>query len=73
MHAGLVTSEATTTISCDDCVMRNTDACGDCIVTFICDREPGDAVIIDAGEQRALRLLVGGGLVPELRHRREAG
>lgn len=55
-------------ISCDDCVMRDTDACGDCVVTFICGRDPDDAVIIDAAEARAVRMLARGGLVPELRH-----
>ena len=59
----------TITISCDDCVMQATEACHECVVTFICDREPDDAVIIDAGEQRALRLLGRSGLVPPLRHR----
>ena len=56
-------------ISCDDCRMQGTDACGDCIVTFICSREPDDAVIIDAAEERAVRMLIKGGLVPDLRHR----
>ena len=62
-------------ISCDDCVMRDTDACADCVVTFICDREPGDAVVIDVEEARAVRLLERAGLVPGLRHmpRRAAG
>ena len=55
-------------ISCDDCVMRDTGACADCVVTFICGREPDDAVIIDAAEERAVRMLARGGLVPELRH-----
>jgi hypothetical protein len=55
-------------ISCDDCVMQGTDACGDCIVTFICNREPDDAVIIDAAEERAVRMLIRNGLVPDLRH-----
>lgn len=59
----------TLTISCDTCSMRSTDACGDCVVTFICDRQPDDAVIIDVSEQRALRLLGRSGLVPVLRHR----
>lgn len=58
------------TISCDDCVMQATDACDDCIVTFLCDRDPGDAVVIDAAEARAVRLLADGGLVPRLRHER---
>lgn len=60
-------------ISCDDCAMQGTDACGDCIVTFICSREPDDAVIIDAAEQRAVRMLIRSGLVPDLRHARAAG
>ena len=59
------------TISCDDCVARHTEACADCVVTFICDREPGDALIIDADEERAVRLLAHAGLVPALRHRRK--
>ena len=56
------------TISCDDCAMQNTAHCDDCVVTFVCNREPDDALIVDADEARALRLLAGGGLVPELRH-----
>jgi len=35
---------------------------------FICNREPGDALIIDADEERAVRALARAGLVPELRH-----
>ncbi|MGH9178902.1 MAG: hypothetical protein ACRD0N_10165 [Acidimicrobiales bacterium] len=61
------------TISCDDCVAQGTEACADCVVTFICDRQPDDAVIIDADEERAVRLLAGAGLVPALRHRRRSG
>ena len=61
------------TISCDECVMRDSGACEDCVVTFICGREPGDAVIIDADEARAVRLLATAGLVPALRHRRAQG
>jgi hypothetical protein len=56
------------TIDCGDCVMAGTPACDDCIVSFIVGREPGDAVIIDAEEERALRSLSDGGLVPRLRH-----
>ena len=55
-------------ISCDDCVMQASDACEDCVVTFICGRDPDDAVIIDAAEERAVRMLARNGLVPELRH-----
>lgn len=55
-------------IDCDDCRMQHTDVCADCVVTFIVGREPGDAVIIDVEEERAVRLLARAGLVPELRH-----
>ena len=60
-------------ISCDECVMEGTSACGDCVVTFLCAREPGDAILIDVVEARALRLLEQGGLAPALRHRRRTG
>jgi hypothetical protein len=55
-------------ISCDTCARRDSEHCGDCVVTFICGREPGDAVIIDVEELRAIRMLSDAGLVPELRH-----
>ncbi|MEX2294282.1 MAG: hypothetical protein WD691_10890 [Acidimicrobiales bacterium] len=60
-------------ISCDDCIMEGTSACADCVVTFLCEREPGDAIVIDVVEVRALRLLEAGGLAPRLRHRRRTG
>lgn len=61
------------TISCGECAAQGTDACGDCVVTYLCRRDPDDAVIIDAGEARELRLLADQGLVPRLRHcRRDA-
>ncbi|MEZ5140949.1 MAG: hypothetical protein R2726_00280 [Acidimicrobiales bacterium] len=60
-------------IDCDDCVMQHTDACDDCVVTFLCAREPDDAVIIDVAEIRALRTLHEVGLAPRLRHRRRTG
>ncbi len=66
-------------ISCDTCVMRQTDACSDCLITFLYERqdapvgelrgESEGAVVLDLAEQRALRLLVSAGLVPTLRHR----
>jgi hypothetical protein len=60
-------------ISCSECVMEGTSACDDCVVTFLCEREPGEAVVIDVVEARALRLLERGGLAPSLRHRRRTG
>jgi hypothetical protein len=60
-------------INCDDCVMQHTSACDDCMVSFIVDRRPGDAVVIDVEEERAVRMLSDAGLVPELRHQRRTG
>jgi hypothetical protein len=61
------------TIDCDECAMQGTSACADCVVTFICSREPGEAVVVDVAEERALRLLSGAGLLPALRHVRRTG
>lgn len=58
-------------IACDTCVMRHSDHCRDCIVTFMCDEAhaPAQAVVFDLAEQRAVRLLAAAGLVPTLKHR----
>ena len=55
-------------IDCSDCVMNSTSECEDCMVSFLVNREPGDAVVIDVAEERAVRMLARAGLVPELRH-----
>ena len=60
-------------IDCDECVMQHTDACDDCLVSFICSRQPDEAVVVDVAEVRALRLLSHAGLVPGLRHVRRTG
>ena len=49
--------------------MATTPACADCVVSFIVQREPGEAVVIDVGEHRALRALSAAGLTPDLRFR----
>jgi hypothetical protein len=49
-------SDSVLRIDCDVCVMAGTDACSDCIVTFLCNRDEGGAVVIDVQEIRALRL-----------------
>jgi hypothetical protein len=54
-------------IDCEACTMRDTSACGDCLVSFLVEREPDDAVIIDADEARAVRMLERVGLVPNVR------
>ncbi|MEA3076303.1 MAG: hypothetical protein QOF60_1211 [Actinomycetota bacterium] len=48
--------------------MQGTAACEGCVVTFICGRDPDEAIIIDAAEERAVRMLIRSGLVPDLRH-----
>jgi hypothetical protein len=58
------------TIDCDCCELQWTDACSDCVVTFLLGREPEDAVVIDADEARAMRMLERAGLVPTLRFTR---
>ncbi len=63
----------TITVECESCVMRDTDACGNCVVTFLVDRDPDDAVVIDADEARAMRMLERAGLLPSLRFREQAG
>jgi hypothetical protein len=55
------------TIDCEGCKGRALDACGDCVVSFIVEREPDDALIIDVDEVRAVRLLGRAGLLPPLR------
>jgi len=61
------------TIDCGQCALQHTKACADCLVTFLLDRDPTDAVVIDADEPRAVRMLERAGLVPNLRFCERAG
>ncbi|HEX3795077.1 MAG TPA: hypothetical protein VHV57_11315 [Acidimicrobiales bacterium] len=61
------------TIDCDDCQLQHTNACDDCVVSFLLGREADDAVVIDADEARAMRMLERAGLVPTLRFATRAG
>ncbi len=61
------------TIDCADCRHRQTSVCDDCVVSFIVGRQPDDAVVVDAVEVRAVRLLERAGLVPGVRHSRRVG
>jgi hypothetical protein len=61
------------TIDCDRCALQDTQACDDCVVTFLLGREADDAVVIDADEARAMRMLERAGLVPALRFDTRAG
>lgn len=56
-------------IDCAACALEGTAACADCVVTWLVNREPGEAVLMATAEVRALRALEHGGLVPRLRHR----
>ena len=55
-------------IDCNTCVAQHTDACDDCVVSFLLDAPETGGVRMDAGEARVLRLLHDGGLVPGCRH-----
>jgi hypothetical protein len=61
------------TIDCDQCVAQHTEACADCVVTFLCHAAPTEAVVVDVAEARALRLLAESGLAPPLRLHRRTG
>ena len=61
------------TVDCDECSMQHTSACEDCVVSFLLDHDPEDAVVIDADEARAIRLLERAGLVPSLLFESRAG
>jgi hypothetical protein len=47
-------------------------ACDDCLVGYILDR-PDGAIIFDAAEERALRALRDGGLLPDVKFGRKTG
>lgn len=55
-------------IDCDTCVMQHTPTCDDCVVTYLCEREVEQAVVIQIEDLRAMRALARAGLVPGLRH-----
>ncbi len=60
-------AEDALTIDCECCRFSGTDACTDCVVSFLLERDPDDAVVIDAEEVRAMRMLERAGLAPTLR------
>jgi hypothetical protein len=66
-------SDDVLTIDCDQCVMQHTQACDDCVVTFLCTPRQQQAVVVEVAEVRALRLLADTGLAPPLRLRRRTG
>jgi len=58
------------TIDCDQCAAQYTDACDDCLVSYVISREPGRPVEFEGEEANAVRLLAEAGLVPGSRFRR---
>ncbi|MDH3678467.1 MAG: hypothetical protein OEV40_00830 [Acidimicrobiia bacterium] len=56
------------TIDCSACSRQRTSSCQDCIVSFVTNREPDEAVVIDAAEFAALRRLSAAGLIPSVRN-----
>ncbi len=66
-------AKAGLTISCDTCRHQGTPACDDCVVNYLLEHDPGDAIIIDAAEVRAVRVFKRAGLLPALRHEKRAG
>lgn len=60
------------TVDCAECAHRRSAVCDDCVVTFIVGRSPEDALVVDADEARAVRLLERAGLVPGVRHQARA-
>jgi hypothetical protein len=52
-------------IDCEKCIARDTEACDDCVVTFIL--HSGSSLDLESDEMEALELLAEEGLVPKLR------
>jgi hypothetical protein len=59
-------------IDCTACPYRGSEECEDCLVAYLLDRPEG-AVVFDAAEERALRALREGGLLPDVRFGRKIG
>ena len=59
-------------IDCHQCVLYESSACADCVVTFLCRSDVSTPVVVDLAEVRAMKMLDSAGLVPPLRHRTEA-
>lgn len=68
-RGGMMPNEALS-ISCEDCALSGTDACDDCVVSFVLGASEPVGIVVDVAEARAMRMLHRAGLVPELRFRR---
>ena len=67
------TPDRSLSISCDDCSMQCSSACGDCVVTFLLRNEPEagehDTLVLDLEQARVVRMFGDAGLVPDLKYR----
>lgn len=61
------------TIDCSLCVAQFTDACDDCLVSYLVGHEIGTPVVLDQEETRAVELLNDAGLVPPSRFEHRHG
>ncbi len=56
-------------ISCNDCTMANTSACGDCVVSLLAEGPSRTrSVSLDADEAEMIDLFSRAGIVPKVRH-----
>jgi hypothetical protein len=62
---GLTSRRVNMLIDCDTCVVRG-PACGDCVISVLLGAPPA-GVDLDDAERRALAVLAGAGMVPQLR------
>ena len=67
---GTQNEPATRVIDCDQCVARATNACGDCVVTFLLQADGQQRLELDSAQEIALSRLAQHGLVPQLREHR---
>lgn len=66
--AGVYCGRMDLVIDCDTCAKQDSDACADCVVSFLVSREPDDAVVFDVASYAAVRRLQRAGLVADLHH-----
>jgi hypothetical protein len=61
-------SEIELSISCCDCVRRNTPDCADCLVSFVLGETP-DELVMTSSDVDVVELLTAQGMLPRLRYR----
>ncbi|MCQ3814942.1 MAG: hypothetical protein KTU85_11090 [Acidimicrobiia bacterium] len=61
------------TIDCNECAMQHSEACDDCMVSYLVGHVEGTPVVLDFEERRACELLSDVGLVPSNRFVARAG